>query len=531
MMLTAEQLINGKENGPKDQGPEFIEFYDLVDKKDGSTQVKVNYLKLVKLLKKMGFRRYDIGLTSFLVRITDNVVEEVASQDIVDAFEEYLNQFPENLPDGVMRDMVLNKMYQGLGTYFSSHILSRLKDEIPIVFNNHTQHSAFFYYKNGYAKITKSGVKLLPYYELENKIWKNQILQRNFKVLDAEEWESNCFVKFVKNISNNWEKRPDGKTNTPDADRYKVFKTIIGYLLHGYFEGKLKAIIFTDSRISEDPDGRTGKTLIFKAMGHMLNSNKHSQTYSELNGKDFNVTDRFKYQELSLDTRLVHLNDVNRAFSFEQLFNDITEGIKRQRKNESPVIVYAKIGISTNLTIRIHGNSAIDRSIEFEMADYYSASISPESEFKQWFFRDWDEQQWYQFDNFMMSCVSDYLGSGLLRPQAINLNIRKLQEETSLEFVKWMNDKNISHGEELVKKDSMIDFVRDHSTSGYEWLKQKTFTIWLRLYGEFHPEYRGFKERRANGSDYIQYLKEDNKAEPKKEESAPELDEELPNGW
>lgn len=529
-MLTANELLNGTtELTSEIETPEFIEFYDLVDKKDGSTQVKVNYLKLVNLLKQMGFRRYDIGLTSFLVRITDNVVEEVTSQDIVDAFEEYLNKFPDNLPDGVMRDMVMNKMYQGLGTYFSSHILSRLKDENPIVFNNHTQHSAFFYYQNGYARVTRDGVELLPYADLENKIWKNQILQRNFKLMTSPEWEDSAFVQFVKNIANNWSKRPDGKTNMPDPKRYEVFKTIMGYLLHGYFEGKLKAIIFTDSRISEDPDGRTGKTLIFKAMGHMLNSNKHSQTYSELNGKDFNVTDRFKYQELSLDTRLVHLNDVNRSFSFEQLFNDITEGIKRQRKNESPVIVYAKMGISTNLTIRIHGDSAIDRSIEFEMADYYSASISPEKEFKQWFFRDWDEKQWHQFDNFMMSCVSDYLRKGLLRPQAINLNIRKLQEETSIEFVKWMNDKEIGHGDELIKKDTMIEFVRDHSTSGYEWLKQKTFTVWLRLYGEFHPEYRGYKERRTNGNDYIQYLKEDQKEDPKCNDL--KLDDELPAGW
>ena len=240
----------------------------------------------------------------------------------------------------------------------------------------------------------------------------------------------------------------------------------------------------------------------------MLNASKHASTFTELNGKDFDVSDRFKYQELGIDTKLVHLNDVKRHFPFEELFNDITEGIKRQRKNESPAIVYAKMGISTNLTIRIHGDSAKDRSVEFEMADYYSATVSPEKEFGEWFFRDWSKEQWHQFDNFMLHCVQCYLQDGLRSPKAINLNVRKLKEETCKEFIVWMEDRNIKHNDEFDKKTTYEWFMRDHTTHGFEsWLKQRIFTNWLKLYAEFHEDYSGYKERRSNGRDFIRYQK------------------------
>ena len=504
-MLSPEQLLN--KDLPQQTGEnEFIPFYDILSRKDGSRTIKINYLKLINLLKQMGYRRYDIGKESFMVRVKENVVEEVTEKNIIDDFETYLHDFPDNLPDGVLKESLLNKIYGGISTYFSKNILQRLTDHQIIEFSNHTRTEAFFYYRNGYTRVTKNGVELLPYSSLDKKIWKNQILNRDFKLIGDEEWNKCSFVQFVKNISNFWSKRPDGKENIPDKNRYENFKNIMGYLMHGYFEGKLKAIVLTDSRISEDPSGRTGKTLIFKAMGHMLNSHKHAATFSEINGKDFEFGDRFKYQELGLDTKLVHLNDVKRNFPFEELFNDITEGIKRQRKNESPVVVNAKMGVSTNLTIRIHGDSAKDRSIEFELADYYSASVSPENEFGEWFFRDWNKAQWNQFDNFMLHCVQCFFERGLRRPKPINLMIRKLQEETCTEFVLWMDERRIGHEDEIDKKMYYEWFMREHTTEGFEkWLKQRTFTKWLQLYAEFHGDFSHFKERRSNGRDLIVY--------------------------
>lgn len=516
-MLSAEEIkYNLKTQQQSDNGhsdEEYTPFYDikwkLKDNEDGEREIreiKINYFKLVNLLKSLGFRRLDIGRQSFIVRVEDNLVEEVTQQKVIDTFIDWLNeQGGANLPDGVMKEALIDKIYKSIGTYFSDNLLNRLRSEKPISFNEHSRDQAFFYYQNGFVKVTAESITLHPYSELHCQIWRNQILPRSFKPMLEQDCTANTFVQFCKNISNNWLKHPQsGKKQQPDRKRYEDFKSILGYCLHGYHEGKLRAIILTDSRISEEASGRTGKTLICKSLGHMLNADKLSKTYVELNGKDFDTSDRFKYQELAVDTKLVHINDVGKKFSFEDLFNDITEGIKCQRKNEMPFPVMCKMVISTNRTIRIHGDSAKDRSIEFEMADYYGAEWSPEMEFGQWFFRDWEEKDWHCFDNFMLQCVQLFLQKGLQRPGAINLLTRKLHEETAIEFVAFMEDQEIQHRQEFEKKMMLHDFKERYED--FKDLKQKTFTKWLRTWGDFHPDFGGTEESRRGGADYIRFF-------------------------
>ena len=508
-MLSADQILNvtDSENQPK-QKPDFVPFYDIVwDSNDTNKvrKVKINLFKLVGLLKKMGFRRYDVGGQSHIIRIVDNVVEECKQKDVIDVFEAYILSFPENLPDGVMRDMLIAKIYSGLSTFFSPQILDRLVNEKPIEFNRHTKEAAFFYYQNGYVKVTSEKIELLPYNSLDKLIWKSQVLKRNFKLMQAEDFNQGNYAKFVNNISDNYFNEKSKQPNNPS--RFKAFKTITGYLLHSYYIGKLKAVILTDSRISEEASGRSGKTLFMKSLGHILNVDENASSFHELNGKDFDLNDRFKYQGLKLDTKLVHINDVKKHFDFKRLFNDITEGISCQQKNMKPFKVLAKMAISTNLTIRIHGDSAKDRSIEFEMADYYGAEFSPEDEFQQWFFRDWDAKEWGRFDNFLLSCVQEYLKYGVLQPGTINLLTRKLQEETCIEFLKFMEDLAPKSKQEFDRSNLHHRFKE--LNPDFSKLSRRRFTDWLRIYGKFHVDIEDFEERRSNGVDYIKYIKKE----------------------
>ena len=66
----------------------------------------------------------------------------------------------------------------------------------------------------------------------------------------------------------------------------------------------------------------------------MLNRDSWAKTYVEMNGKNFDFTDKFRYQECGLDTKLVHINDARKNFDFELLFNDISEGIKAEKKGQ-----------------------------------------------------------------------------------------------------------------------------------------------------------------------------------------------------
>ena len=377
-----QQTSNATPKNDDNLDGKFFLFYKVF-----KGEPKIQHLKLVQLLKHFGFRRFDRDGESFIVRITDNVVRECTRQEVIDAFDSYLDLAPEELPGNIEKEVLCNKMYAGIAGFFSNDILGRLRPDMPIVFNEHTKDVAYFYYQNGFVEVSRDGAKLRPYSELKHYIWENQILKRDYVEVPLARCQQSTFYRFLVNVADCWEQHPFyGRMNPrKDPARLVAFKTVIGYLLHAFFERELKAVVYTDSRISEDNDanGRSGKTLLLKALGHMLNREfKTSRTYVELNGKDFDTGKTFKYQELGLDTRLVHLNDVKRGFKFEDLFNDITEGIKRERKNEAPSIIRAKVALSTNLTVKISGSSARGRAVEVELAEYYDDNWTPKQEFE-----------------------------------------------------------------------------------------------------------------------------------------------------
>lgn len=450
--------------------------------------------EFISLLKSWGFYRYDVGQDYKLVRISDRVISETTKNKIIDFFLHYINN---NCPGHVKlekrdmifevsRELITNKVIKGLGIYFSDLRVARLVPDQEIDFNCDRVDEAFFYYKNGFVKVTKEGYSLRPYSELKGCIWQNRILDREFSersinYLAFENADINrlpsVFAKFIFRVCGS------------DWKRFFAFCSIIGYLLHDFFETKRKAIILTDSLISEKSEGRTGKTLFGKAIGKIRN-------YCEINGKNFDPTNKRKYETAEIDTQVIHVNDVMDYFDITSLFNDITEGAEVDKKNEKPFKIDVKFIISTNRTIKIEGSSAKDRTIEFEFANHYSDTFSPEDEFKHWFFRDWDEEQWETFDNFMMWCSHYYLRNGIVKADSINLEARKLLDHTSAEFVEFMRHKGIVFDQEYNIKDLFTEFTDQYEDFKKSRFTQKRFTSWLKVYTNLEKGYAKYDEQR-----------------------------------
>jgi hypothetical protein len=484
---------------------EFVPFYIIDEDKNGKRVPKINPLKVRDSYRELGFRRYDLGDRSFLIKIEDNVIEQATDTKLLDDFEDYYNSFGDNLPDGTMTDAVMNKYYHQMAKYTAPKFINRIGPEPEMEIQEHTRNKGYIYYRNGFVEITAKGYELKPYSQLTGKVWKDQILDRDFK--PVSDFEKSNFAQFVRNISNAWETRfYDGAKNpNPSEERYRQFKQMIGNGLHSYVEGKMRCIILTDSRDSDDASGRTGKTLILKAMGHMLNANRFSKTYGEINGKDFDMEYKFKWQELSLDSKLVHINDAARNFPFESLYNDITEGIRCQKKNETPFLIRPKIYITTNRTIRLHGESSKDRSMEFETADYYRADYGPDVEYGEWFFTDWDDKAWNHFDNYMIHCLQLYLKNGLEKPESLNLDNRKMREETSEEWCSFMSDRWKGYTTEVDQKKLLEEFQAYYVDAHKFRSPQRTVNKWFVLYGEYHPEIIRGEKRKSNGTILLSY--------------------------
>lgn len=504
---------------------ESYRFYRL--KLDGEGLLKefaIEKTRWLEMLAYLGMVRFDLKGASHIIMMKENQAKllkdpEILAPDIVEdhlyAWDEWVPELdPDRYSARFKQVLVKDKIYNSISTLFAPKLLYRLRPSVPIEFVEDMRNESYFFFGNGFITVTPDGAKLAPYAELKKTIWATQKLSRDFKLIGKEVYMKHHFAQFVMNLANNYttldgtvvraNQRKEGVVyQRNDEKRFADFCRIIGYNLHRFFDLKLKATLLTDARMSLQADGRTGKTMIVKFISKMLNTPEEGSVFTELNGKDFDFTDKFRYQECDITTRVVCINDVDPkkiGGSIEPLFNDITEGIKYQRKNEMPIPIMAKIIITTNRTLKVEGGSAKDRIIEFELADYYRDGFSPADEFGLWFGRDWKEHDWHCFDNFMLHCVSAFLKDGLPTPGAINLLKRKQVELTAREFVEWMDEQDFTHLQEYEKSQLKNEFIRDNDDHAK--ITTKRFSQWVEYYVQYGDKYNKLESIRTGGKSF-----------------------------
>lgn len=490
--------------------------------------INIDKFKFVQLLSSFGYSRYEAGFEKNgkdefqFVKLEENVIRSVTRQKIIDYVVSFILkdynfeafQFQE-----ANAEVLINAFFNQMRSLFSQDLFARVKTEDDIIINNDTKDATFFYYKNGFVKVDKSGWKLHPYEEMQGSVWETQMIPRKFVAMDPE--KESGLDQYGHYADFCW------KISGENEDRFAKLCGILGYLMHDYYEYKLKAISFTDSSLSEYSEGRTGKTLLAKMLGHV-------KGFTEINGKDFDATAREKYQDVDLGTQIVHLNDLKtrgrNKFDFEDVFNDITEGFMVKKLYLAPFRHRSKFIFSSNKTLNIVGASQRDRIVEFEMSQFFGEHLSPEQHYKHWFGRDWDELEWKRFDNFICFCANMFHINGLEAPAPINLGERKLMDHTAREFLDFMDDcrKLIEEtgkpfdsytlkGEmfagsdkdffkfEFDKKQLHTRFVVDYSDFK-SWLTQNKFNQWLTAYANLHLKIKHPREWRSNSVAYIQFI-------------------------
>lgn len=492
------------------------------------TGITIDKFKFVQLLSSFGFSRYEKGFEKNgkdefqFVKLEENVIRSVTRQKIIDFVERFIlkeyNFEAFNFQEA-NAEVLINACYNQMRSLFSQDLFARVRTDDDIVINTDTKDATFFYYKNGFVKATKEGWKLHTYEEMQGSVWDTQMQQRNFEKIDFKDDIDFANIKAELGVYADFVWLICGQ----NEDRFACLCAILGYLMHDYYEYKLKAISFTDSSLSEYSEGRTGKTLLAKMLGHV-------KGFTEINGKDFDATAREKYQDVDLGTQIVHLNDLKtrgrNKFDFEDVFNDITEGYMVKKLYLAPFRHRSKFIFSSNKTLNIVGASQRDRIIEFEMSQFFGEHLSPDQHYKHWFGRDWDEKEYQRFDNFICFCATAFHVRGLQAPEPINLGERKLMDHTAREFLDFMDDcrklveetgkpfENYSVPElitekdffkfEFDKKQLFTRFVVDYND--FKWLTQNKFNQWLTAYANHHLKIKHPRERRSNSIAYIQFI-------------------------
>jgi DNA-binding transcriptional MerR regulator len=432
---------------------------------------KIVHIQFKQFLEDNGFYKYcpEGGKNYVFVKVTNNLIDHTSEKEIKDFVLQHLLE---------LDDISVYNYFADNTRFFKEEFLSMLST-IEIYFIADSKDTAYLYYKNCAVKITKDAVTPIDYLDLGGYVWKDHIIDRNFSMCDVT---GNCdFRKFIGNI------------NGSDDNRVTTMESTIGFLMHGHKNLSFcPAVILNDEVISDNPEGGTGKGLVINALSKM-------KKLVVIDGKSFTFERSFAYQLVSADTQILCFDDVKKHFEFERLFSVVTEGLTLEKKNKDAIKIpfskSPKIAITTNYAIKGAGNSFARRKWELELHQYYTKEFTPLDEFGKLMFGDWSDDDWCEFDNYMIGCLKNYLRTGLVKGKFVNLKIRQLSAETCHEFIEWcglvdVNDRsgNIESGIRLYKNDlyyAFVDEYPDYGPKSKMTISRTKFYKWLVSYALF----------------------------------------------
>lgn len=433
--------------------------------------IRIVHILFKQFLEDNGFYKFcpEGGKNYIFVKVTNNLIDHTSEKEIKDFVLKHLLELDD---DGVYNYFADNTRF------FKEEFLSMIST-IDILFIEDTKDSSYLYFRNCAVQVTKDEVKPIDYLDLGGYVWKDHVIDRNFTMCNVT---SACnYRQFIRNICGN------------DDGRVESMESTIGFLMHGYKNLSFcPAVILNDEVISDNPEGGTGKGLFMNALAKM-------KKVVTIDGKSFTFERSFAYQLVSADTQILVFDDVKKYFDFERLFSVVTEGLTLEKKNKDAIKIpfskSPKIAITTNYAIKGSGNSFARRKWELELHQYYSKSFTPLDEFGKLMFGDWNDDDWCEFDNYMITCLRGYLHTGLVRSKFVNLKIRQLSAETSHDFIEWCGlvegqpkNSSLEPGQRLYKNDLYNDFVNEYPDYGPKskmTISRTKFYKWLIAYGMF----------------------------------------------
>ena len=375
--------------------------------KNDKGTIRIVHILLKLFLEDNGFYKYcPEGSKNYVfVRVTNNLIDHTSEKEIKDFILGHLIS---------LEDLSIYNYFADNTRLFREEFLTLLST-IDIYFISDTKDAAYLYYKNCAVKITKKEIKTIDYL-----VWNDHVIDRNFNVCDIGDCD---YKKFISNVS------------SADANRIASMESTIGFMLHAHKNlAYCPAVILNDEVISDNPEGGTGKGLFMNALSKM-------KKVVTIDGKSFTFERSFAYQLVSADTQILVFDDVKKHFDFERLFSVVTEGLTLEKKNKDAIKIpfskSPKVAITTNYALKGSGNSFARRKWELELNQYYNKDFTPLDEFGKLMFGDWNDDEWCGFDNYMITCLQNYLDKGLQFSESVNGPTKKLSEKTNHEFIEW----------------------------------------------------------------------------------------------
>ncbi len=432
---------------------DFLIFWDT----DKNGKLSLNDYKFKLFLENRGFYKVQLNEREFtFVKVYNNIINEVNEIHIKDFV---LNHVVEI-------DMNVYNFFARSTTKFTETYLNQL-DTKDLTMIRDTATISYLFFKNKVVEVKEDSVSFIDYINVGGFVWQKNIIPHDFETSNLP----SDFETFINNLSNKDEKRK------------LILETSIGYLLSTYKkQDEGLAIVLYDETLNDNPSGRTGKTLISKALGHM-------RKLVTLNGKEFDNKGNFPYDVVNLDDNIICFDDMDRTFKLETLFSIMTGNLTLKKKFlqpiEIPFVKSPKILFTSNYILSGVGDSHDDRKIEIELFRHYSKNYKPRNEFGKMFFNDWDSEEWNSFFNYMIKNLQSYFTNGLLKSELKTGKTKKFIANTCEDFYDFCENEFLWKPDHFYTTKEIKDVYNDGHRELPRNMNVSWFGRWLGMYFDF----------------------------------------------
>jgi hypothetical protein len=439
-----------------DYEEDFLIFWDS-DKKG---KISLNDFKFRLFLENRGFYKVQLNEKEFtFVKVYNNIINEISETAIKDFVLQHVEGIDIN---------VYNFFARSTGKFTETYLNQLATRELTMLRDK--ENVSYLFFENTIVEVTPKGIKYIDYLECGGLVWKKNIIPHNFIYTKKK----TDFEQFILNVSNQ------------DPTRKNILEISIGYLLTTYKkQNEGLAIVLYDETLNDNPSGRTGKTLISKALGQI-------RKVSTLNGKEFNNKGQFPYQTVNLDDNILCFDDLDRKFMLEGLFSIITGDLTLNKKNLQPIVIpyhnSPKILFTSNYILSGTGDSHEARKVEIELYRHYSSNYEPINEFGKLFFgRSWTTEDWCAFFSYMIENIQSYFNQGIIKPELGTGKTRKMISNTSEDFFEFCENEMDWHEEEYFR-------ARDIYKSYSDGVREVPRNMNLNWFGRWISQYIEYKE-------------------------------------
>lgn len=450
---------------------------------------------MLNFLKHNGFYLYKIITTTAdstneieetrIVQIQNNIVQVVSARRVKNFVLQWLET---NFIDIKVYNMILKSVY------FSETALLSLP-EIELNTRTGTKDSQIYFFNNRAVKITPSSIKDYKYFEVNNLVWRSNVIDHNFTLqtpyfnikkdesgnwtIDVLRTDSNYLKVLINTSRVFWQKDVDKNGN--DANKFNIKSDnltdeengiqalqlinkiyVIGYLLHKYKQkSKPYFVLGIDRKIGasiKDSNGGSGKSFIVEAISCLIKNWKYKD------GKEMpKENPQFIFDGVTKETDIVFMDDMVQNQDYNIIFSKTTGVIIANHKGGKiftiPFEDAAKFVGTTNFVPNDISGSLKRRLLCYQCGDYYhekgedyqeSRKISSDFNNKDLFDADYSTTDWNNDYNFMLQCLQFYLGQDeKIEAPEDNLIIRNLQQQ--------IGDVQLEHCNSFFKDKTKLD--------------------------------------------------------------------------